>query len=126
VVANFSQDLPGYGMVTASAQVQPPDVTETFADFDAIAADLAAHEVSADEFARAVKPRLEAAQRNQSSNGFWLTFLAGSQDDPRRLAFAATQADQLKTLTPADVRAAAQKWLVKDKSWRVMVIPQAP
>jgi len=122
--SDFSMALPGYGSIGAVVQVEPAEVPGVFAEFDAIAADLAEHEVTPDEFQRALRPRIGIAERNRLSNSFWLRYLAGAQADPRRLDFAVAQAAEVKAVTAADVQAVARKWLVKAKSWRMAVLPK--
>lgn len=125
VVSEFSAVLPRYGAIRAMVEVEPADIDATFAELDAIAADLAAHDVSADEFSRALAPRIESARRSRFYNPYWLNALANAQTDPRLMELAANQLDTISALTVADVRKAAQKWLVKEKSWRLMVTPEA-
>jgi zinc protease len=79
--------------------------------------------VSSDELNRVLGARIEEAQRLQHNNVFWLHYLAGAQADPRRLQLAIDEVSQIKSLTASDVKAAAQKWLVKGKSWRMMITP---
>jgi zinc protease len=126
VVADFSAALPGYGMITARVTAAPADVPAVLDAIDAIATDLAAHDISADELARAVGPRVEASLRVRQTNGFWLNVLADAQRDPRALAKAISAIGDLNSLKPTDVRAAAQRWLVKARSWRAEVLPAAP
>ena len=96
------------------------------ATIDRVAAELAATDISADEFARAQGPRLEALRRSLYSNSWWMQTLSGAQTDPRRTALMMRAVNDTLGLRPADIRAAAQRWLVKDRSWRAMVLPQSP
>jgi len=120
----FSLTLPGYGLISARAAVKPEDVTDVAATIDRVAADLAAQEISADEFARAQGPRLETLRRSLMSNTWWLQTLAGAQTDPRRAALMLRAVNDTQSLKPADIRAAAQRWLVRDRSWRAVVLPE--
>lgn len=122
--ADFSWNLPGYGRIGASVDVAPGDVGAAYATLDAIAAELAATELSADELARVLSPRVEAAKRELKANGAWAGGLAGAQADPRRLDFLRNRVAELEGLTPADIQAAARKWLVKEKSWRLTILPE--
>jgi zinc protease len=124
VSSQFSMRLPGYGGLIAMAQVAPEDVGAFFATFDGIAADIVAHGISDDEFARAVKPHIEQTERSHQGNDFWLGVMARAQNDPRPLARWATLIDEFKALKKADVEAAAKRWLVKSKTWRAEVLPQ--
>jgi hypothetical protein len=71
----------------------------------------------------AVGPRIEAARQSQQTNSYWLSVLALAQRDPRGLALATRAVAELQSLTRADIRAAAQAWLVKSNSWRAEVLP---
>jgi zinc protease len=123
VVADFSTLLPGYGMITARVTSRPQDIPAILDAIDAIAADVAQHGVPADAFARAVGPRIEATKRAAQTNAAWLDALSRGQRDPRYLALQLHTLADLQSLTPEDVRAAAQRWLVKDRSWRIEIIP---
>jgi zinc protease len=125
VGTDFSQVFAGYGVLMAMAQVEAVDVDEVFVTFDDIAADILAHGISDDEFQRALKPRIEGSERNQTNNLFWLRALVGAQADPRKLDFAATQAEEFHKVTLADVIKSAKKWLDRKRSWRAEVIPRA-
>jgi zinc protease len=125
VSSQFSANLPGYGGLFAMAQVEPQDVEAVFAAFDSIAADIVAHGISDDEFSRAVKPHIEQTERSNQRNAYWVQMMARAQHDPRSLAHAAALTAEFKALTKADVEAAAKKWLVKAKTWRAEVLPEA-
>ncbi len=124
VSASLSESLPGYGMISARILVKPEDVAATFADLDAIAADLANNDLSPDELARAQSARVAQAARSRRLNSYWLHYLEDAQTDPRLMGLAAREPTEIAALTATDIRAAARKWLVKEKSWRLMVTPQ--
>jgi len=125
VGADFSTSLPGYGMVTARVTSSPQDLPAVEAAIDSIASDIAANGVSADAFARAVGPRIEAAKRAQYNNAYWLAALSIGQADRRFLDLQLRTVADLQSLTPDDVRAAARRWLVKDRSWRIEILPKS-
>ncbi len=89
-----------------------------------IAADLAAHPISADELQRAVRPEVEGATRSQQQNGYWIFQLAGAQTDPRRLDYIRQTLPQLSGVTSADVQRVAVKWLRADRAFRIEVTPK--
>ena len=74
---------------------------------------------------RAVLPRIEQLGKAMQTNEFWVQSLEGAQTDPRKLAVALNQIAQLQSITPADVRRAAQRWLDPAKEWRFQVLPTA-
>jgi predicted Zn-dependent peptidase len=118
-----SMTSPGYGVLSARVEVPPQRMAEAFKAIDDIADDLAAHEVSADEFASAANPYLEAVSRQVRSNSFWAAWLAGAQTDPRRIKAASEFVNRARSVTAADVHKAAQTYLVKDRAWRGQIVP---
>ena len=117
VGANFSTFLPGYGTITARVTSRPQDIPAILEAIDATAADVAQNGISADALARAVGPRIAATKRAYESNVEWLVALAGGQRDPRFLHLQMNTLSDLQSLTPDDIRAAARRWLVKNRSF---------
>jgi zinc protease len=115
----------GWGYLASSVEVPPEKLPQFFSDVDKIVADLKANEVSADELARAKKPRLETIQRAQVTNQYWLSELSGAQADPRRLDSIREVIPGTAKVTPADVKRAAETFLRDDKAYKVIVRPQA-
>jgi zinc protease len=118
--------FPGYGYVSASVEMPPAGIPRFFADVSRIAAGLREKEVGADELERARKPRIETVERSMQTNEFWLGQLAGAQADPRRLDAIRTAVSDLRRVTPADIRKAAQDYFLDDKAWRLTVEAQSP
>ena len=113
--------FPGYGYISANVEIPPPLTQGFFTDVEKIAADLAANDVSADELERARRPRVEAIELARQTNQYWLGQLAGGQEDPRRLDWIRSATAGLERVTPADVRRAAQEYLVPGKAWKLVV-----
>jgi zinc protease len=122
---NHSQVWTGYGYMSASVEVPPEKLTSFFESVQKIVADLRAKEPSADELARAKKPRLENIQRARVTNQYWLGELSGVQWDPRRVENIRQIIPGTEQVTAADVRRAAQLYLVDDKAFRMIVRPEA-
>jgi zinc protease len=80
--------------------------------------------VTQDEIDRSVKPRVESIQRSQASNEYWLSQLAGAQTDPRRLAAIRESIPGLQKVTPVEVQRAAERFLLENKAFRVVVLPE--
>ena len=120
-----SQIWTGWGYIAASVEVPPEKLPPFFSDVAKIAADLRAKEPSPDEMERAKKPVLESLQRSRVTNQFWLSELSGAQTDPRRLEFVRNIQTWTEKVTAADVRRAAQTYLVPEKAWKLVVSPQA-
>ena len=115
---------PGYGYVSAAVEAPPEKLDGFFADVRKIAAALKAAPPTADELDRAIKPRVEALQRSQASNEYWLGELGGAQTDPRRLEAIRQAIPGLQKVTPAQVQAAARQYLADDKAWRMVIRPE--
>ena len=102
----------------------PPDkVDGFFADVVKIAADLRDREITPDELERARKPRVEELEKLMATNEFWLSGLAGLQNDPRRLDALRSMEAGILRVTTADVRRAAQTYLKDETAWRLVVKP---
>ena len=119
-----SDVFPGYGAVYAYAEI-PPARTQLFFDtIKKVTAELRNNLVSQDELERARSPRVELFKQNQQKNIYWLSALIGANGDRRKLDVVRTTIPDLKHVTAADVRAAAQAYLTDDKAWRLVVLPQ--
>ncbi|MDE2486392.1 MAG: insulinase family protein, partial [Alphaproteobacteria bacterium] len=121
---NHSLIFPGYGYIAASVEVPPAKLGSFFSQVDKIAADLAAKGPTPDELERAKKPRIDAIEKAQVTNGYWLTELSGAQVDPRRLDFVRELVPGTERVSAADVQRAAQRWLKASKEWRLEVKSQ--
>ena len=103
----------------------PPEKLDAFfTDARKIAADLRTKDVTADELARAKKPRIERLQKARVSNQYWLAELSGAQEDPRRLETIRQIIPGTTAVTIADVKRAAALWLKDDKAFMLVVRPQ--
>ncbi len=118
-----SEDYPGYGYVSASVEIPPAKIAGFYADVEKIAGDLRTEDVGPDELKRATLPRIEALGKAFQTNEFWLGSLAGGQTDPRRLDAIGSQIPQLQSITPAEVRKAAETYLQPSKEWKFEVLP---
>ncbi|HVY88623.1 MAG TPA: hypothetical protein VG942_07125, partial [Hyphomonadaceae bacterium] len=116
---------PGFGYVSAGAEVKPEDVDTVIKALEKIAAQMRAGEISDDEFNRAVTPTLQGLPQNASNNGYWLNLISQAQTRPElmdRNKLSAVEAS-VRSITKADVVAAAAKWLVEAKAQEVRVVP---
>ena len=121
--ATESDVFPGYGYVSASVETPPAKLAGFYANVARITADLRNRPVSADEFQRAVKPRIESIERAQQSNGYWSAMLHDAQDDPRRLELIRSSLPGYRKMTLGDVQQAAQTYLTDASAWRFQVEP---
>lgn len=116
---------PGYGYLAAGVEMPADKLAGFLADVKKIAANLREKPVSADELERARKPRIEAIQRAQAGNEYWLAQLSGAQADPRRLDAVRQSITGLEKVTAADIQRAARRWLSDDKLWTLNIVPAA-
>ncbi len=121
--ASESDVFPGYGYVYASVETPPSKVAGFYADVDKITADLRTRPVTADEFQRAVRPRIESIERAQQTNSYWSAMLHNAQDDPRRLELIRSSLAGYRKMTVGDVQQAAQAYLTDASAWRFQVEP---
>jgi zinc protease len=125
VGSEWPLDLDNGGSLTAIAQLSPDIAAKFFAAADAIAADLAGNPPSADELARVIEPLRQQISRSATSTGFYMQQLEGATRDPARYkAISSIYADYTQT-SPQAMQALAQKYLVKERAWRVAVVPEA-
>ena len=124
MAANWPVDFDSGGYLMAYAQVKPADVERFFAFADAVAEDLIAYPVSADELQRAVEPTKQAIERAASGNTFWLNQLKGATYDPERFVALGKLYSDYNSVTPAILQTLAKRYFVKDKAWKLVVAPQ--
>ena len=123
VVYSHSMIWPRWGYVSASVEIPPAKLPNFFADVKKIAADLRDKPVTADELARAKKPRIDQIEKIRETNGYWLSELSGAQTDPRRLDATRALIPGTERVTAADVQGAAQAVLKDDAMWMLEVVP---
>ena len=121
----LSETFPDYGVALTSVEMPPAKIPGFFADVSRIAAAMRNTGVTADELDRARNPRVSGIRKAELTNEYWLSRLAGALDDPRRLKLIRTTFPDYEKVTPQDVQAAAKRWFVDDKSWK-MVVSAAP
>ena len=123
VSSNWPVDTEEGGFVFALVQVQPELVPVFFAEAQKIADDLAANGPSEDDLARAVEPYKNFLARAQTGHMFWLSQLEGSASDPRRIEQLYTLFSDYAEVTPEQMRALAQKYLLDGKAFKLEVMP---
>lgn len=124
VGSSWPLDLPSGGYLSAMVQLRPGDFDTFFAAADKIAADLAASPPTADEIGRVTEPLKQLITRASTGNGFYMFQLEGAASDPRKIAAIRTILNDYSQTTPERMQALAQRYLVKDKSWRLEVVPE--
>ncbi len=111
------------GYILVSSQVKPDRIDYFYGVVKETAADLVKNPVSADELQRAVAPMRQLLARASTGNAFWMNQMEGATHDPRYVGAMKTMADDMLSVTPADVQALAVKYL-KPKSWSAVVLPE--
>ncbi len=114
---------PDYGFIYALAQIPPDKVGDFYAVVANVADDLTETKVSDAELDRARGPRIQDIQKLQQTNEYWLSLLAGAQQDPRLLDVIRTTVTDLKSVTADDVQKAAKDWFRDDKAFLLVVAP---
>ena len=112
------------GNFTVLAQLRPERIDTFFRIARSVAADLIAKPVTADELARALTPMRQSLDRAANGSGLWMTQLAGSSTDPRKLETLRSLWFDFGRITPVELQASAKRWLVPEKSLALVVVPE--
>ncbi|MFM6853145.1 MAG: M16 family metallopeptidase, partial [Sphingopyxis sp.] len=123
VNSNWSADFAHGGYVFVGGLVRPEDSDLMLRSAHAIAAELMASPVSADELQRAVGPASEQIIRAASGNVFWMYELEGATREPRRIEALRSYLTDLTGVTPADLQALARRYLAPERAVTVLVLP---
>jgi zinc protease len=114
-----------YGYVQALAQLQPSAAALFQEELTKIVADLKAGQLSEDELTRAREPALESLRKARETNDYWVSVLDDTSYNPAKLELARQYEPILRSITAADIAAAARRYLVDSKSVRISVGPPA-
>ncbi len=113
----------GFGHITAFMTVPPQAMDGTAAAVRAIAAELAAAPVSADLVDRARNPIRAGLERGETQNSGWIDLVAAAQSDPVLLDRRRKRRALLDAITPADLQAAAKRYLAGAQPVEIRVVP---
>jgi zinc protease len=119
-----SEVFTGWGYHWAGLDVEPGNIQVAFDAVDAIATEIAAGDVSADEIQRARQPILENIEESRERNPYWLSLLAQSQRFPQYLEEHRTAQADYESLTADDVAEAGARYLQPDEAWRAMILAE--
>jgi zinc protease len=125
VLRESSETLDEFGVVGMGAEVNPSQLDRLMQVIEEVAEGLKTADVQADELARAREPMLQALSRERAGNEFWVSRLAGSTWEPRRLESIRTQEQLVRAVTAADIRRIAQRYLNGRPAVRLFVQPAA-
>lgn len=119
-------NLKGFGYLAAYATVRPEAMDNTAAAIRDIAAELAAQPPAADLLERARNPIRSDFEQAETQNGGWIAYVAEAQSDPSLLDRWRKRLATLDAITPAEVQAAAQRYLAGTVPVELRVVPEAP
>lgn len=122
---NWPVDFESGGYISASSQLTPDNVDRFYDVADLIAKDLREKPVSEDELKRVVEPLRQLISRASSGNSFWMSQLEGATLRPEKFAALRTLLSDYTVITPVEVQALAQKYLLDSKEWKLVVLPES-
>ena len=124
VWSDWPIDMPIGGEVVARAQLQPKDIPAFYELADKIAADLVANPPSEDELARVTEPIRQWITRAYTGSNYLMGHIQGATIEPARYATVRSLLPDSTVTTPQAMQALAFKYLIKQKSWRLAVLPE--
>lgn len=124
VFSTWPVDMQAGGSITAIAQLDPKSVPVFFQTADEIAQDLIANPPTADELERVTEPLRQQVTRAASSTAFFMSQLEGATSDPSRIGTVRTVLTDYTQTTPQKMQLLAARYLGKDRSWRLEVVPE--
>jgi zinc protease len=120
---NPSTFYPGYGYIGASMEVEPKDAARLLARVEAVAADLAAGNISEDLFNRARNPMIADFEETRRNNPFWMNWLSGSSWEPRNLEIIRGGQRHYEQVTLEQLKGLARTYLDPSKARIIRVVP---
>lgn len=111
------------GYLVVTSQVKPERVGYFYQLMEQVVADLVAKPVSDDELQRTLAPVRQLLARASTGNAFWMNQMEGASRDKRYIDLMNSLAPDTLQVTAADLQALAAKYLRKDKSFAVVVLP---
>jgi zinc protease len=120
-----SDTFTGYGYMTAMIQVKTEQAEKIGSLVKEIADELAAGNITDDEFERAKKPQVSQLEQMRRDNRYWSqNVVRNSQEHPERLDWARSLMDDYTSITKEECAELARTYLGKDKAVVVRVIPE--
>lgn len=124
VASQWPTGMDNGGYLIVLGQLKPEGTGQFFKLAREIAADLAAKPVDADELQRTLGPIQQYYLRASTGNQYWMRETAGSSRDPRKVAAMESLVRDLLSITPEQIQQTAQRYLISDKSWSMVVLPE--
>jgi len=117
VGATSSGTYPGYGYIAVSGDVDPSKIADFRAAVTKVVESFKSTPITEDELNRARAPMIERQRRSMANNNFWLGTLSTLQRYPEDEALNLNYIPVLEAFPPAEVQAAAEKYLRPERSW---------
>jgi zinc protease len=118
-----SPGAPDFQYLSAVVTASPANLDTIFQSTDAIARSLASEPVNAALLARARNPLMERLRQDRQSNERLLDLVARAQSSPGAIDRLDGMLEYLPSLTAADVRRTARRYLRPDAAVRIRVVP---
>lgn len=125
VINSWPSTLKTGGYFGMLAQLDVANVDRFYNIIEDIRADLVANPVSDDELERVTQPLYQLIARASTSNSFWLSQLQGAAFNPKRVPVVRSILADYSVTTPLIMQKFAQEYLVKDKAWKMVVLPDS-
>jgi zinc protease len=122
--SRLSRHWTGYGTFDVTASVAITEVKTTEQAIAETISRLRSGPIDTDLLLRARQPMVEALHNALKSNGGWLGLADRAQGEPERIERYLEAEKRLSALTPADVLAAAQRWLDPAQALEILVLPE--
>lgn len=119
-----SRTYKGFGLFTINASVDVKDVNATRAAIRETLATLRNHGFSDDVFQRARAPLAEGFDNALKSNGGWMGLAMRAQSEPDHIERNVHAKERLMAVTPAQVQAAALRYLTDAGAVESVVLPE--
>lgn len=116
----------GFGHITLVASAAPAQMGLIEEAFRKIAGDMRGAAPSGDLLQRAREPLLTAMARSDKQNASWSAVANTAQSWPERLDRRRQRQIVLSSITPAEIQAAAKRYLLDGKSAVIRVVPGVP
>ena len=115
----------GYGHISSKIVVDPAKIEAVEQAIGRVSEAMRASPPDADSMLRARKPLLERIEKNQRENGAWMDITDEAQSRPDDLKRWKGAKALYESITPAEIQAAAQKYLIDSNQhiYRVIVDP---
>ena len=112
----------GYGSIYTSLDVKPAEMDAALAAVQAVAADVRAGRITADEFERARKPIIEGLNQRFENNGFWLGAVSQAQSRADWLDRTRTLRSDYGSITLAELKTLAAELFDPARAVTVKVV----